>query len=458
MRRNFFIYLTFLSVCLCTGILILLSGYQIKYIHAANNWFFKTVTQTQFSQNLILEDYDGTARERKVLSEADPVFIPPPLSVIDFDLNSTTLGIPIPPKASDVALILDELRTANISHLHLTTQFHREENEGALNLIVQDVFSPKNKPALESVLIPLEFTRAAKGSPFPSYLNASSVPIDSLRGDTKSIPRINKVIHSPYDGVNFQSQDSIPSCMKFGFANLEAEDLPDGKIFLLVRWDDRILFNQLLLSSMVLHEVQPSDLTITIDGKIDFGKGKPQLPIDLFGCTPITANDPSPTTTPIPVDLLVYEEDKKKALSDAPKHALIISTPTEGYSIQLIDSPQRKIGQLYQSPQFDIRGVYRRLPSWLEACVLAECTLLCAVLYSLGGSRRHLAFTLLLIALLPCAVLLQITCNYWFPMSPIIGLVLVSWAVSVYMSTKWKLRRTNTKLTQEQKKELERFA
>ena len=427
------------------------------HIHATNNWFFEIVTQSQFSRDLILDDYDGTARERNVLTEADPVFIPPPLSVIDFDLNSNTLGITIPPKASDVALIFDELRASHISHLHLTTQFHRDEDEGTLNSIVQNVFSHKNDPPLENVLIPLEFTRAAKGTPFPSYLNASSVPLASLKGDTKSIPRINKVIHSPYDGVNFQSQDPIPDCMKFGFATLEAEELPEGSIFLLARWDDRIIFNQLLLSVMVLHQVQPHELTITMDGKIDLGKGKPQLPIDLFGCTPIAPNH-TPPSTPIPVDLLVFEEDKKKVLNDAPKHAMIISTPTEGYSIQLIDSPQSKIGQLYQSPQFDVSGIYYRFPSWLEACILVECTLLCAALYALRGVRRHLAFALLLTCLLPCAATLQMLSNYWIPMTPIIGLVLVGWAASIYMSTKWKLRRANTKLTQEEKKELERFA
>lgn len=456
MRRNFCIYLVFLSICLLTSITILLSGHHLKSIHATNNWFFKTIAQSQFADDLILDDYNGTATERKVLTEAEPVFTPPPFTVIDFDLNSGTLGMNIPPKASDVALILDELRSANITHLHLTTQFHREKNEGKLNSIVQDVFSNKNDPALENVLIPLEFTRAAKGSHFPSYLNNSSIPLDSIHGDIKSIPRVNKIIYSPYDGVNFQANDPIPSCMKFGFANLEAEDQPEGSVFLLARWDDRIIFNQLLLSTMVLHDVKPSDLTITMERKIDLGKGKPQLPIDLFGCSPLSDHQLHQTKA-VSIDLLVLEEDKQKALKNAKKHALIVSSPTDGYSIQLIESPQSKVAQLYQAPLFDTVASFRRLPSWLEACILVEFTLICAYLYALTGSSRHLGYALLLVSALPCAVLLQFTCGYWLPITPVISLILIGWILSISMSAKWKLRRPTTKLTQEQKKELGRF-
>ncbi len=430
---------------------------------------FSNTTKSIHQQSYELADYNGMDDSRSLKARDEQHVDTLPMSIVDFDLNSTKLNTSIPPTASDVALILEELRNDGAQHIHFSTQFHREESEGVLNNLVKQVFSSENSPPFKSVLIPLQFTRSAIQEELPEYLKRSGVPITEVIGNTNTLPTVNKVIHSPVDGVNFSNAQDIPSCVKFGFTALESEQAPEGKTFLLARWNDHIILHQLILSTMALAEVDISDLTIELGQFIKLGKDGPTIAIDNFGCATITLPEITPPAS-ISADSMFDDEVEALANGENPDsdkdanahkhlspHVLITSTDTDDISIQLVDQPYVKLHGLFQTPEFNQAVTYFRLPRWLEACILVEFTLICASFYTLRGGNRHLAYSLLLVSLWPLSVLLLSSAGYWMPISPVLTIIIAGWAVSTYLSTKWNLRRPTTTTDKDEKKRLTRF-
>jgi hypothetical protein len=428
-RRSFLIYLLVLVSCLVSGLAILLACAQVHFFKTVDEGFLGHLSEYDLKKELILAESTEFDRSRSLLEECEPTWATPDIFQVDFDLSAEYPLMSLPPKASDVALVFDELRAAGITNLHLTTQFHREKDEQDLNRLVQNVFSEKNSPALENVLIPLEFTRSASYSPFPPFLLNSAIPLSQISGDVSKLPVVNKLIHSPIDGVNFTPDDEIPSCVSFGFAKIESERTPYGKIFLMAKWDKHVIFNQLLLSAMALHHVKPSDLSIVMGEKISLGKGKPELSIDAFGCTPLSNLDP-PSPRLIKAEQVVYSEETLEALKHPPKHALITSTAKGDINIQVIPQPYQTIYQFFQVTEYKKVATYLRLPLWLEACILLEFALICASFCYLSKSNCWLSYGLLLALIWPLNLLLLEKANYWIPLSPILFLILVGWCIT----------------------------
>ena len=476
MRRNFTIYIILLTVCLTSGIAVLLFGCNTGFFKAVDSWFFKTISDTYHSEPAyLLEPYDGKHLSRHLKKLGAQEYNAPPLDVVDFDLNDSSIYSSIPPQASDVAMVINELRKQGVAHLHFSTQFHREsENLG--KSLIQRVLSPEKSPAFKSVLIPLQLTRTFKDTPFPSYLKGSSFDSDKVEGNTKLLPRVNKVIFSPIDQINFKTAQEIIDCpcLSFGFSDLESEQAAEGKTPMLALWNDRILVHQLLLSTMLLHDVGFDQLTITMGESIQLGLNKPTIPIDKYGCAELNQAVEAPTfphPKTFPAHQIFFDEIDQMANPDKvesgtqltsetdkyKKHVLLVSTPTKTANIQLIQHPYKKLSQLYQTPQFTRVATYYRLPLWLEACLLVEFTLLCALLYRVEGLDRQLGYALLIAFLWPLSALLMHSSGYWIPISPIFAVIFMGWAVSLYLSSKWKLRRSSSTLPKQGKKELARF-
>ena len=109
MRRNFAIYLTILSVCLLSGIAVLLFGIKILPFRGVDNWMLSNTAESVHHQDYELADYNGMGASRSLKARDEHHIDTLPMSIVDFDLNSTKLNTSIPPTASDVALILEEL-------------------------------------------------------------------------------------------------------------------------------------------------------------------------------------------------------------------------------------------------------------------------------------------------------------------------------------------------------------
>jgi hypothetical protein len=423
--RSFRIYLLVLFFCLATGLASLFFAGQLPFIKNLDEGFLRHLAEVKLKKDLVLVDSKEDNKRSRTLLEPYEHAWSPELFQVDFDLRSESLPISLPPKASDMALVFDELRAKGVTNLHLTTLFNAEEEEQALNQIVQNVFSPKNDPPLENVLIPLKLTRSASSKSFPPSLLRSSVPLSRIAGDPNKIPVVNRMIFSPFNDANFSSENTLPVCVSFGFTNIESEETPPGKVFLMAKWDGHIIFNQLLLSSMILHKVKPSDLTIVMGDKISLGKGKPELRIDAFGCTPlIDLNPPLPKL--IQAEELFFSEKDSDLLKNLPKHALITSTAKDDINIQLIASPYSRIFQFYQFKNFRIAETYLRLPHWLEASLLFEFALIGACFSALAKPERLVAYVLLLVSIVPLHLFLIQFATYWVPLSPFLVVILVS--------------------------------
>lgn len=442
MRRNHAIYLTLLSTCFSVGFLTLLFGYLIPPLKHIDSVFFKHSIPKEATADSLLSKYDGTARERSFLIENHTISNDVPVSLINLDLTAPEKAFNNPPTASDIAVICDKIRSLGVENIHLTTQFHQDSTDPQMNHIIQSVLSNENTPTIKNFSIPLELTRAAKPSDFPSFLKNCQIPISQVEGDLNLIPSVNKIVHSPIDKVNFSSPSEIPSSVYFGFSNLESEDTNLDKIHLIAQWEGRILFHHSLLTSILMHNVKMEDISITLGTMINLGEGKPIIPIDSFGCIAVATIPDAENLQPI----IDSSEIVLGTAKNIKPHVLVTATATENTNYQLIQNPLPLVESLYTVPMFQVSASYYRLPMWLEACILIEFTLIAACLYHMRGFNLHLSYSLLLISVWPLSQMLTHLSGYWFPTTPLILLILTAWIFTTILSGKWRLRRKTHKL------------
>lgn len=477
MHRNFVIYLSLLSICLLAGLTTLLFGPSLKWVKAIDDFHFNlTVLNAPQPENTDQEtkeakaaSYDGHSRTRYSHSLIEQEDIPAPVDIVNFNLNDTSVYTSVPPLASDIAIVIDELRQQGVKNFHYYIPFHSEQQESA-SKIIQQVLAAKD-PTIENFMIPLRLTRTAHNHDPPQYLNRSSLPVSEISGSSKKIPIVDKIVFSPIDKVNFTNSNEIQSfsSIRFGFTKIESEKFDASKTPLLAIWKDRVLLNQLVISTMALHKASFADLTVTMGESISLGEGKPVIPIDKFGYTLLKPSqgiekpDKFPASGILDTELnqLTQQLEEEKNDSDTTDtfqtNVILTSTDSPEYVMSLIQDPFEKITQLYQVQKFKKVHQFLRLPLWLEAIILVELTLICAFLYKCKQFDQHLIYALLAALLFPISMFLSSSVGYWLPISPLLMILCVGWFISTLMSNRWKLRRVSDSVDKEFKKELERF-
>jgi len=401
------------------------------------------ISTLQFSMLHSRASYDGHSRTRYSHSLIEQEDIPAPVDIVNFNLNDTSVYTSVPPLASDIAIVIDELRQQGVKNFHYYIPFHSEQQESA-SKIIQQVLAAKD-PTIENFMIPLRLTRTAHNHDPPQYLNRSSLPVSEISGSSKKIPIVDKIVFSPIDKVNFTNSNEIQSfsSIRFGFTKIESEKFDASKTPLLAIWKDRVLLNQLVISTMALHKASGYTLL-----KPSQGIEKP----DKFPASGILDTELNQLT-----QQLEEEKNDSDTTDTFQTNVILTSTDSPEYVMSLIQDPFEKITQLYQVQKFKKVHQFLRLPLWLEAIILVELTLICAFLYKCKQFDQHLIYALLAALLFPISMFLSSSVGYWLPISPLLMILCVGWFISTLMSNRWKLRRVSDSVDKEFKKELERF-
>lgn len=445
MRRNYTIYLTLLTICFSIGISVLLIGHLIPPLKQLDSKLFSASVQLSESE-FILSEYNGTDLRRDILTKNGDQLEVALVDVVNLDLSNQDSVFNNPPLASDIAAICENVRTYGADHIHLTTQFHQDTKEPYLKHLIQQVLSEKNKePFIKRFTIPLQLGLNVTEKPSPAYLKTSTITTKQAKGNLNLLPKVNSVIHSPIDKVNFSSLLEIPKSVRFGFSEITViEDVPD-KTPLLAKWGDRILFHHSLLTFMSLNNVILDDIKIRLGKDISLGKNKPSIPIDSFGYI----NKQTFTKDELLNSYKVYNTTEliNKEQTPLKRHVIITASATNDTAFQLVSDPLDAIHQFSLTPNYKIAKSYLRLPIWLEAFVLIEFILIIAFLYRFRGINLHLCYLLLIIVVWLLSQLFTQTTGYWYPYSPVIILIIQAWITTTFSSSKWKLRKSSNKLT-----------
>lgn len=447
MRRNYAIYLTLLTLCFSVGISVLLIGHLITPLRNLDTKLFRA-SIIQAHSELTLAKYNGTATHRDILNENIDQPEVAALDVVNLDLSNPDSVFANPPLASDMAAICENVRTYGAEHIHLTTQFHQDTVEPQLKHLIQRVLSKDNKdPFIKRFTIPLQIGLNVTENPAPAYLKTSTVSKKKVRGNLKLLPKVNSIVHSPIDNINFSSLLEIPSSVRFGFSEITtSEDSPD-KIPLLAKWGDTILFHHSLLTFMSLNNVALDDIQINLGRSISLGKDKPSIAIDSFGYM----QKQSFPHSALLESYKVYDSTQliDKEQTPLKSHVIITASSTGGTPFQLLSDPLATIHQFSQTPNYQVAASYLRLPIWLEAFILIEFILIATFLYRLRGINLHLCYLLLFVSSWLISQLFTQSTGYWFPYSSAIILILTAWITTTLLSSKWKLRKNSNKLPKE---------
>lgn len=429
---------------------MLISGNKFSFVREFDTAFFTHCAKHKTKEHLLPEDYDGQKLDRHLLKEASSEPETPPISIVDIDLNQPPIETNIPPTAGDTATIIEYLKEAGVRHLHITTHFHWETADDFDSLLTT-VLNDESANSFKSLSLPLTLTRSIKDESIPLFFKPSTLELKSLSGRTDNLPKINKIVHNPLDSSAFSASKDIPKTARFGFAQLDSEKAPQGKLFLLAQWNDKVILHHSLVSIAQLYEVKLTDIKIHLGKYISFGKNKPQIKIDHFGCAEIPEKMPAPDT------LSSNSVSDPSALESINQHVMLTSTPKGELNIQVVEDPYSKLFSFYQIKNYVRSHTVKRLPLWLEACILVELTLVCGWLYKFKGIDLHLSYILTLCFIYLAHHLCMGLLNIWMPLSACLITILTGWIFTTSFSQKWKIRRQSTSRNKAEKKELTRF-
>lgn len=442
MRRNYLIYLILLTSCFSLGLLTLLFGYKNKVISTVDSFLFThSIEKLHPSQQL--DHYDGVNESRNLLVKNNSDLPKKtPISVIELDLDESEIIFNNPPLASDIAVILDQVRKRGGKNIYLTTQFHQSVPEGEMKHLIQQVLSKKIEgKTIENFVIPIQCTFTPKNTPPPTYLNSSLIELNQVSGNKQLIPKVNNIIHTPIDKINFSSSVEVPESVSFGFSKIDSVEPLENKQYLIARWDNKILLHHSLFSLIKLYNISISEIKINLGKEIYFGHSKPSIPIDQFGC--VTENYLSQTNTRDFIHInadLIADEIEPITLET---NVIVKAKSKEKNDYQVINNPEKFFNSLSKVPPYHVLAYYFRLPLWLEAFILIELTLIAAYIYKLKPINRHLAYILLLIIVFITFQILSKILGYWYPYSSAIILIIAAWVITTLISSKLRMRRKN---------------
>lgn len=313
-----------------------------------------------------------------------------------------------PVSASDLAVLLHALHRNGVESVMLGAPHAWEDADpyaiDALEMVGQ---------SFQRWITSSPVSRSASDSPMPAAFMRASIAAAQVKGNTSLWPIVNRA--------------SLPDCFLgketswAGFSQIESEDPSTGHVYLVARWDDRIIFSSALLALLAHENVQLDACEIIAGDSIRLPNHGKYIPLDQYGRIALKSEQSLPAADLL-AEQLIRPEPAQLALLNKhsePVHILDQSTersPAHQQNQQLV---HRALLTLHQTPRIDATIALPRLPAWGEILLLAAVAFQFVTIFSLDRKTQGIA--LLLLAVL---ALLAIRFGHtWLPLFPMLGML-----------------------------------
>ena len=234
-----------------------------------DRWAFTTLAST-VSENPITVEGKGSHASPWELQTTSPSEIPAELPAsIGLKDNLDDIFQSSPHSPIDMAVIFNNLRRLGTQKLACSVLLSWDDPD-AISLAAMESAMEE----FDSVVLAAPVTRGAITETMPPDFRRASVSVDSIAGDTSSLPVINRV--------------SVPTLIRGGDNSLAGFSIIDSQpsaeaIHLVARWDERVVFAFPVVAAAQHLGIAMEDLQVEIGSHIQFGDGGPKVAVDEFG-------------------------------------------------------------------------------------------------------------------------------------------------------------------------------
>jgi hypothetical protein len=283
-----------------------------------------------------------------------------------------------PPAPIDLAVILTNIRRLGPAKAASAAVFSWEAPD------------PISLAALESALESFDavatatpLSRAAVPSPIPPQFRRASIPLEAVVGSAAGLPVVNRL---PIPGVILGGDTALA-----GFTTLDSEE-PGGRVPLVARWDDRVVFAFPLLAVLLRHDLPVSGVELRPGQYLKLSAEGPVIPIDRFGRLSIPLR-PVPALKVVSAETLIDGGDEVFP-ADAPAPVILrddqsaADAATRDFSANLAAMISAVAGEAGLGPP----RIFRRPPPAWEAGILATVVLLLAAFRCFSPFQRNIIY------------------------------------------------------------------
>jgi len=335
-----------------------------------------------------------------------------------------------PPSALDYAVILTALHKHGFRDVILTNHLNWNQSQG-----LETLGLGRQLGLFEHSAIAMPVTRVATAQPMPEVLQRSLISMSQVAGNYRQLPMVN---HAP---VTFAVESGKHTLA--GFSEVESIPPTEGKIPLLAYWHDQGLIPSIdLVTLMIAHKVNPSDLRVKCNDHIRLGKRGPIIPIDQHGYTPIPESlITNEITVPLVADQLISPIEKNEyfdQFGQVPTMALIHAVGEKSSKTNTL-SADRITNLISLSQHYPITATsasFSRLPWFASIILLIDVALLSFWFGELTRGKRHLAYSLAAFMIIPLLFVFLATLLYlskhWLSLSAPLAAFITVWACHVF--------------------------
>lgn len=324
-----------------------------------------------------------------------------------------------PPSPIDLAVVL-----TNIQRLGA-------KNAATATVLAWDSPDPIGLTALDkaigrfnSLVMAAPLSRGAVPEPMPAAFRNASIPLQSIHGDTSSLPLVNRV---PLPGVILGKGNT-----QAGFQVLESE--PTTKFPpLMARWEDRVVFAFPLLAALQRLDLTPDGMEIRLGEYLKLSANGPTVPIDHYGRMTLPLKK-LPPFAEIPAESLIDGGDDLLP-QNAPQPVILrddrsaAEPATRGFSKNLPAIIAAIASDTGLAPAQD----YPRLNPKRELIALSIVALVLAAFSGLSAFPRNIAFLSIAAACLAAQLIAAGAAELWLPGTPTLAAVVCAFAVSAIL-------------------------
>lgn len=335
-----------------------------------------------------------------------------------------------PPSALDYAVILTSLHKHGFKDVILTNHLNWNQTQGLETL---GLGRQLGLFAHSAVAMPV--TRVATAQSMPEILQRSLISMSQVTGNYRQLPMVN---HTPVAFTIDSGKHTLA-----GFSEVESIPTTTDKIPLLAYWQDQGLIPSIdLLTLMIAHKVNPSNLKVDCNNHIRLGKRGPIIPIDEHGYTSVPeSHDIAEIMAPLTAEQLISPIEKNEYLNQfgqAPTMALIHAVGERTVNTNTL-SPDRIANLISLSQHYPITATsasFARLPWFASIILLIDVALLSFWFGELTRSKRHLAYSLAAFMIIPLLFIFLATLLYlskhWLSLSAPLATFITVWACHVF--------------------------
>lgn len=226
--------------------------------------------------------------------KAKPSVAPEPPRFLAVDADPEGYFSTSPPAPVDCAVLFARLRDAGHRVIGSGYLMAWDEPDSLAVLALH-----KQLDRFDAAVLGLPLARGAAAEPVPASFLRLSMPAARADGDVSALPQVNRVA---VPNAELGGEQTLA-----GFTLLENEaDAGDGRRHLLARWHDRIVFSLPLATEIASLGIDLEEIRVTCGEEIRLGPGRPVIPIDEFGRTPVSS---AAASVDIPATAIISEED-----------------------------------------------------------------------------------------------------------------------------------------------------